>query len=565
MGCSPSMNATSNVDTPNVNVNISKSQKEESNTSSATDFIENSILVWLTDQPLRKISSYTTQLRHVISALKIFDNPDTCYTFLTNIQDEIIFLIISTKYEDFIKKIDDLPQIYKIYIFDQTTEVNVNDTHDKSPHIDIVQNINSLCDQLTEDRKLAELDSILLATINPSTPNGISTKRTGAFLIGQYMKYLIVRLKFDTETKSIFADFCRAHYANDKDQLRCIDDFDKNYRPKEVSKWLIGNSFVARVFNRVQRVPEIDLMYKAAFMMKHMHMLLANFYENVTTLLDNISFNVYRGKTMSQDEFNNFTEDITGGFLSSRAFLVASTNKNLTIDILRRIITCHPQRVGVLFDIYIDPTKTATAPFALLESNGDEFCFTLGTIFRVESIEKSEDFSIDIWIVRMVAVADDSNPQLSHLLKQVRSDEAQANPSLYFAKLFMDAGYLHRVERHFFQFLQDKSLLNQPRRFARISFTVGNLLVMKNEFEKATNYYERALHTYLSVLKPDHPDLIPIYKSLGECYSKTNKHELALENYEKAAQIMYENNFETLDQDTMNDLNNRISELKNLA
>lgn len=570
MGCSSSVSVIAKAQRNVENLNPLNEPKAESKLSSAMDFIENSVLVWLTDQPSQKISEYNIQFRRVISALKIFDDCDACYTFLANSQNEIILLIVSTKHEEFIERIDELPQIYKIYIFDLTTHMDVKDTQDQPRQIGIFRNINELCDQLGKDRELVDLDSFSIVTINPSAPSGTSPKRIAAFLIGQLLKFIIVPYKVQVNAKTKFVDFCREHYVDDKERLHDIDDFDRNYRPKDALKWLTKTYFFSSILNRTQRLLEYDLIYKVMFMMQHVHMVLVNYHENMNSLLGNTSLILYRGKTMSQDEFNNFTEDINGSFLSSRAFLTAHTNMNVAIDFLRQIITHHPERISILFEIYIDPTPNRTAPFALLErshhhmqSQSDEFCFTFGTIFHVESIEKNENFFIDIWVVKLV-MADERDRRLSALLKQVRSNEVQANPAVFFTKLCMDAGYLHLVEKHYFQLLQDESIVRDPSRFVRLSCAVADVLMKKNEFEKAIPYYERALNSSLSIIKSDHLHLIPIYNSLGECYSKINNYISALENYEKAAEIMLRNGIQSIDEETMKTLNTHINDLKKL-
>lgn len=567
MGCSPSLQVLSNIQPSIEELRLLKNTKEDPNEAMIVDFVENSILIWLTDQPSRNTIPYTAKLRHVISTLKIFHNADTCYAFLSKIQEETIFLVVSGEHKQFISQSHQLSTVYKIYMFNVTTDAKVKKTSDQVLQVDSFRDINDLCNQLIEDRKLVEFDSLFIATSNPSTPESNSTKRNAMFLIVHLMKSVLSGYKFENDAKIEFAKFCRIQYANDVEQLQFIDDFEKNYRPQDALKWFAKTCFISRILNRVQRTMEFGLLYKIGFLMKHMIMLLIKFYDNMNSLSGNTTLVLYRGKTMTHNEFNSFNDHITGSFLTSPSFMVANTNKTLTIDLLTKLTSVYSQRIAVLFEIHIDPSTHTTTPFALLESVGfdaqskyEEFCFTFGAVFRVESIEKSDEFSIVVWTVKLVLV-DDSFSDLFHLLKPLRSDEVQTNAAAYLAKLLIDAGELDRAEKHFLGLLRDKSAFSQPRRRARIYVSIGNILLLKNDINKAIENYRQALAASLDVLQPNHPDLIPIYSAIGDCYSKNKNYALALENYEKAAEII-QLNIQSIDEEMVNSVNSRVGEMK---
>ncbi|CAF2066769.1 unnamed protein product [Rotaria magnacalcarata] len=281
--------------------------------------------------------------------------------------------------------------------------------------------------------------------------------------------------------------------------------------------------------------------------MKHIHIQLVNYHDNVDSQSRNMSLTVYRGKTMSTDEFNNLFNNSTGGFLCSSGFIVANRDKNVTIDFLRHIITSYSQRIAVLLEIHIDPTVHTASSFTLLDGIDDEYqsktddiCFTFSTIFCIESIKGSYTFSFSIWVVKLV-LADDSDPQLFRFTEPIRSSEAHSNPLAYFGKLSIDMDNLDQAEKLYLQLLLDKSAISQPRRCARIHCAIGHVFILKNELSKAIEHYQQALEVSLIYLPSDHPDLIPIYSAIADCYSTDSNRILARENYEKGTQLVQPN------------------------
>ncbi|CAF4559529.1 unnamed protein product [Rotaria sp. Silwood2] len=569
MGCTLSVCAPLGIQSNVIHPQPLKISNDKLNQLQTTRFVENSLIVWLTDQSSIEDKNLLDQFRHVISTLRIFTDSNACFTFINNIYDEKIFLVVSPEHERFIDRIQHLSQIFKVYIFDSISRMK-NNTHDRILQSNIFQNTTDLCNQLHEDRELCELDFIFIATVVPSSSDEVSVKRKAAFLLVQFVKEITIRYKFENDAKNRFADFCRVHYADNDEQLRAIDDFERTYRPQKALYWLTRTDFISRILNRIQRTMDVDILYKISFLMKHSRVQLVNFYDNIDYPSKKTSWTVYRGKTMLNDEFDMLLRNSSDGFLSCSCFLVANMNKNVAINFLHRLIAINPQRIAVLFEIHIDAAKHTMSPFALLEKNDheiqsnkkDEICFTFSTVFRIESIEQINDFSMVIWIVKLILV-DDSDSQLFHLIASLRSNEVQSNPVAYAGKLAIDMGNFDRAEQFFLQMLLDQSVLNQPRRYARIQSALGYIFTLKNEFSKAVEHYQQAFEASLRCLPPDHPDLIPIFSAIGDCYSKTSNHMLALENYERAAQLM-QHSSQSTDQQTIDNLTNHIVNTRKL-
>ncbi|CAF4274038.1 unnamed protein product, partial [Adineta steineri] len=69
------------------------------------------------------------------------------------------------------------------------------------------------------------------------------------------------------------------------------------------------------------------------------------------------------------------------------------------------------------------------------------------------------------------------------------------------------------------------------------------------------------LQTSLIYLQPNHPNLVSIYRKLGDCYLKQCDYIHAIEHYEKAIELL-EYDTQKVNSETITDLYNRISDAK---
>ncbi|CAF3001353.1 unnamed protein product [Rotaria sp. Silwood2] len=504
-------------------------------THKSTRIIENCLIIWLFDDPSNKFENEKKQLSRLIYGFQIFTNPDTCINYIRDIQDEKIFLIISVTYQ-YVQYIHDLPQLEKVYVFDSLSYDNQHHTLQNNTFHDI----NNLCKQLQYDIELCEFDLMYFSAISNSShdinSSMILPKEEASFVFIQLTNEIIARLKFESCAKDVCIDFCRKQYKNNPEQLRNIDEFAKHYRPNLALDWLKRPCFISKILNRVKRTREIDIIYKLGFFIKHLNMQLVRLHDENELLMKNIS-TVYRGKTMVPQEFNILLKNNCDGLLSFSNFLVTNMNKENAIDFIHRRLAMHPDMIGIIFEIHIDHMIfNEEAPFALLKGNSTknyEVCFSAGTVFRIESIKQFTDGPLMTSLVKLKLIRNDDS-QLDRLLKPFRTSELHENPLSYLGKLLMDMGEYTRAEQCFLEMLNDTSILSQPRRLVRVHNGLGANYVHKGDYAAATEHYKQALRVSLTYLSPDHSELAPMYKNIGDCYLNQNNYSNALPNYEQA-------------------------------
>ena len=417
--------------------------------------------------------------------------------------------------------------------------------HFDSSSLEKIDHIDHLWKQLNEDMKQCQLDLVSITTTNDFNRelslSSIFTPQEASFLFGQAVREVIYRLKFETGSKDVFLDFCRINYKHHDEQLKQIEEFANNYRPNQALSWLIQSSFISMILQRAQRTFEIDIIYKLGFFLKQLNIQLTRLAEENHSSLEEF-FTVYRGKTLPKCDFDQLMKNTDTSLVSFNAFLIATRQKDMAMDFIHRRLIVHPDRIGILFEIALDRRLcNGKYPFALLKDmNNDQICFDVNTIFRLIEIDRITDSSSSIWIVRLILPRDDE-VQLSPFRVLLRSDELHANPLPFLAKLLMDMGEYRRAEQCFLAFLQDPSILSQPRRLTRVQNGLGGISMHRGDYGKALEYYQKALATTLIYLPPDHIDLIPIYKSIGDAYWNDCSYVSAMENYEKAIALAEKN------------------------
>ncbi|CAF1130647.1 unnamed protein product [Rotaria sordida] len=538
MGCSSSKNVTSDVISKHFSLNNEEPLLMTKTIPQSTRHLENYLIIWLYDETSNKFENEIKQLQKLVHGVKTFNNIDACISFIDDIEDEKIFLIISGIYRTF-ERFQHLSQLEKLYIFDPSYKRN-----DEKYQNDIIQNIDNLYKQLQENIKLCEMDFISITIVSISLEeiswSSKLTKQQASFLFTQMMKEIFARVKFDSCSKDVFIDFCRLHYMNNNEQLNIIDEFAKNYRPNKALWWLTNQCFLSKILNHAQRTHEIDIIYKLGFFIKQANIQLNHLHDENVLLMETISI-VYRGKTMSSIEFDTTIKNNCGGFLAFTNFLIATTNKKVAIDFIDRRLAMHPNMTGILFEIDIDQTVfNEKNPFALIKDtdmNKNEICFYMSTVFRIESVEQTMNDTKIIWFVKLKLI-DDNNQQLLHIVASTRNEDIHSNPGYCLGKLFMDMGEYKRAEQFLLDLLQDSTVCSQPRRLARVHNGLAAIYTYNNKYVKALDHYQLALETSLTYLPSNHPDLVPIYKAIGDTYLNQKDYIHALKNYEKAIELL---------------------------
>ncbi|CAF4868959.1 unnamed protein product [Rotaria sp. Silwood1] len=131
----------------------------------------------------------------------------------------------------------------------------------------------------------------------------------------------------------------------------------------------------------------------------------------------------YRGQGMKVEELQNFKENI-GQLLSMNSFFSTSLSEETALEFALDALG-KSDLVGVLFHIQIDITVKYAKPFVNIGQlsyyrHEKEVLFTMSSIFRIDSVEKTQQIDDNsIWIINLTLNNDD-NKELKHLNEYLR-------------------------------------------------------------------------------------------------------------------------------------------------
>jgi hypothetical protein len=157
---------------------------------------------------------------------------------------------------------------------------------------------------------------------------------------------------------------------------------------------------------------------------------------------------------MPRDDFEDIKVKV-GGFMSIKSLLSTSQNRNVALMFSGSSST---DTSSVLLEINIDIEKCKT-PFAdvTMESQFDqeqEILFTLGAIFRIQSVQQNHD---GLWIVKL-SLTGEEDQELRVLTERMRKEIIWPSPSRSLCSLMTQMACYDKAEYYLTLLLQDSSI-----------------------------------------------------------------------------------------------------------
>lgn len=174
--------------------------------------------------------------------MKVFDDVYDCIAFINNISNEkIIFLTSNSFTNSIIPRIEDLQQIFTIYILTENEENSLqinNSTKIKGFYNDI----NEIYNEISNDINLISRD--LIAYMNISSN---ATTLDPMFIYS----YLINEIILDNEETEFalkdLINFSREEYEGNEVELAIIHEFENDYHQDRAIWWFTRQCFLSKV------------------------------------------------------------------------------------------------------------------------------------------------------------------------------------------------------------------------------------------------------------------------------------------------------------------------------
>jgi len=496
--------------------------------------VENLIIIWL-DSNIKE-SNETTQnsishLRPIINSIRIFTDSDQCVNFINNITNEKIFLIISGTFsQKLIPLFEDMTQLKSIYIF----------YHRKSKHKRWINNypkikgiftkIEQICDALKQDVRQCEIDFTPISIVsNTSTTN--LDELDPSFMYSQLLKEILLEFEHDDKAKKERVDFCHEQYAENDNELKVIDEFDRNYNKSSSIWWYTRECFIYLMLNKALRIQDVEIIMKMGFFVRDLHQQIEHLYSQLNNLNP---FIVYRGQGMLNNEFEKM-KNSQGCLLSFNTFLSTSTKKTVSMNFAHKARN-NPDLTAILFRMEIDPTISST-PFAPLDQISyysdveKEILFSMHTVFRIGEMKQIEN---QLWQVDL-KLTSDNDRQLTQLTKYMR-EKIRGGTGLHrMGALMYKMGEFNKAEEIYTLLLETRS--DDLKELAFLHHQLGCINDQKGDLSNALIHYKKSLDINLTNISSDDPLLSPTYSSIGIVLKKQGDLQGALEQFQHALNI----------------------------
>ena len=202
--------------------------------------VEYFTIVYLHSQyPDESIMKY---FRSLVNFVKVFNDIDDCIAFINSIFTEEILLIVSSSFCNLIlPKIEDLQQILTIYIIcENENEMNLSFQQVKVQGL--YKNFDDIYEQISKHINKIAHDLIIYIGLSS---NAISLPPI--FVYGQLLSEIILDKNEHRNNLAELIDFSRQEYHGNDEELRIIDEFEKNYQKNQAIDWFTRRCFMSKV------------------------------------------------------------------------------------------------------------------------------------------------------------------------------------------------------------------------------------------------------------------------------------------------------------------------------
>ncbi|CAF2065521.1 unnamed protein product [Rotaria magnacalcarata] len=430
------------------------------------------------------------ELRSIINHLEKFQDINKCQQYIENESQKYRFvLIVSGRLgKEIVPSIDKIRQVRSIYVFCMNQAYHKEWTWRFKKVKAVVVELDELVSRIKSDHKIQiKVKDPLSINIWTASAGKSTTGVNGKFIFSQVLIDCLLQLKSTGTDKNELIDCCKSQYKNDDFELKNLHEFEQDYSPNEVLWWYTKESFFYKTLNEALRTEDI-----------HMIFLFRAFISDIRDQLKEYqvknSLKVYRSQKMSSDELTILQQSIDQ-FISVNSFFSTSTDYQKAVSFLDDADkSSNLERV--LFEIDADPAVVTAKPFADVSPFSDypdesEVLFMLGSIFRLESINRNND---QIWIIRMTLCRDDEH-HLKHFFDSKKQEIGSGETNLQtLGKLLWKMGKNDLAKKYFCRLLEelppnDPSLRSLYDNLADLASQAGN-------FEESLVWHSKSLAFY---------------------------------------------------------------------
>ena len=225
--------------------------------------------------------------------------------------------------------------------------------------------------------------------------------------------------------------------------------------------------------------------------------------------------------------------------MSFNNFLSTSTKRDVSLKFAINALG-KTDMVGILFQMSIDPSVSST-PFAAIREvsyfqTEEEILLSMHTVFRIGLI-KQIDSNNPLYQVDLQLTSDD-DPQLRALTERIRKETPGSTGWQRLGQLLLKIGQFHKAEELYIALLEQTSDDSEKAHYYN---QLGYAKNDQGEYEKAIEYYERALELRHKNPTSDQTNVATTYNNIAAVYDDMKEYSKALSFYEKDLEICNKN------------------------
>ncbi|CAF3843268.1 unnamed protein product [Rotaria sp. Silwood1] len=329
---------------------------------------------------------------------------------------------------------------------------------------------------------------------------------------------------FQTESsKKEMIEECRKQYQTDPIEQKKIDEFEESYCIPQAISWYTKDSFLCRLLNKACRTEDIDLIYTFRFYIHDLYQQLHQLHADFIQYLQDIDVDIlhlYRGQCMSSSEFKDLQQNI-GKLYSTTTFL----STTLDPDVAHEYASFSYNDIqsdfqNVLFEYVVDLNLKQTKPFAEISKESfmkheHEVLFCMGSVFRIDRIEKSTDNST--WNVKATLV---------EINEQIQLEQTSTQVLLKLGDYAVRINEFDKAERYYRLMLEDdqENIDNMIQVYERIA----HLYTVKGEYAAVIEMCQTLIKLSSSLPYKT----LEIYTEIAQIYYHICEYDQALLHYE---------------------------------
>lgn len=497
--------------------------------------VQNFLLIWC-DQHGNSDSADTqntiTKLKAAVNHINLFVTPEEATKYLEKLKKEKAFLITSGAFgENLVPKIHKIPSLNSIFIFCNNVKYHKTWADNFNKVRGVFNKIEDVCESMKKSARRVDEDMLSISYVKLDKSNNFNTQNLDpSYMYTQILKNIFLTMKYEVTERNQLVAFCQEKYAGNKDELKTIDDFKKNYKATDAVRWYTKQCFLYQSLNRSLRFLEVDLILLYGFFIRDLHQELTKLHEQQVVNHKNKTFKVYRGQALSKQSYEQLAKT-KGGLISFNSFLSTSIREEAAVSFIQSGAE-DSSTVGIFFVITIDPNIKSN-PFASIKelsafSNEDEILFSMHTVFTINAVnpwnKHANVYQVDL------SLKDNSDQNLARLTEQIEK-EVGGEGQERIGHLLIKMGQFEKAEEMYQEWLSKTS---DPLKRATYLHQLGVIKSGQQQYENALKLHTEAFNIRFEQLTDhDHPDIAASYSGLGLVYLHLNNYQRAIGYFRK--------------------------------